>query len=571
MATNNRPTIFWRSWVIGLLMLASLAVLIAQLIRFQLLNTKEYTEESQEYIRQTEDAKPERGTIYDRNHNILAINSNDYEVGIDIPFIESTEMMEKIANEIARILERPYTDIYNELMKYNSERSIYMPLAQRVSPEKGRSLEALNIRAIQLKPIPRRFYPENNLMCHLLGYVSLDTDAGGAGLEGFYDKELAGEGSPREIFIMPEGVNPAQKPQRGLDLVLTIDRTIQQTVERHLQEAITEYGAEGGSILVMDPQTGAMVAMANSNCFSPSEYGETPELLSDPATAEQYDPGSVMKLVTLAAGIDSGKISANSTFYDSGVFQTGDAKIYNSENTVYGTIDMETALKYSVNTAMIWVAQTMGEDIFLDYLQKFGFGRPSGIDLSAEAAGTVNRPGSADWSDSTLATMSFGQGISTTPIQIVAAIGAIANKGKLMQPYVVQSIYRDGELYNRREPRPQGFPISPSTAEQITAMAVKTVAENYKLRVDGYTLAGKTGTAEISIPGVGYHPNEYITSFVGWLPADNPQLIMLVKLDRPSLAKWGSTSAAPAAAKLANELVGLLDIAPDYIRQEVNQ
>ena len=572
MATNNRPTIFWRSWFIIFLVMAANVVLIGQLARFQLLNTKKYTEESQGYIRQTEDAKPERGTIYDRNHNILATNGSDYEVGIDIPYIESSETMERIANETSRILERPYTDIYNQLVKARAEGAAYMPISRRISPDKGRSLEDLGIRAIQLKPIARRFYPEDQLMCHMLGYVGLDNNTGEAGIEGYYDKELAGEGSPREVFIMPENVDPTQKPQAGLDLVLTIDRTIQQMAERHLKEALEQYGSESGSILVMNPQTGAMLAIANSNCFSPTNYWKTPERLSNPATMQQYEPGSVMKLVTVAAGLDSGKITAQSTFYDPGVTIIGDTKIYNAENYAYGTIDMATALKYSLNTTMIWIAQMMGDELFFDYMQKFGFGRPTGIDLAMEATGTVNRPGSQTWGPTTLATMSFGQGISVTPIQMITAVSAIANKGKLMQPYVVQSIYRGGELYNRREPRPQGFPVSQSATEQVTAMSVNTVVENYKLQVEGYTMAGKSGTSQIPEEGTGlYNPTEVIVSFVGWLPVDDPQIIMLVKLDRPSLAEWGSKSAAPAAEKLANELVVLLDLPPDQLRQEAQR
>jgi cell division protein FtsI/penicillin-binding protein 2 len=510
---------------------------------------------------------PERGEILDRNGNVLAGPGNDYSIGLDLPWIARTDHPDysyaqaagELATDLAPILDRPRYELL-DMMYYDQ---LYVHLENREPPEVAAALEALPYSGIAIHPVARRLYPQGNLACHVLGYVDFDGN-GGSGLEGAYNMQLAGEAVTREFFNIPSTPRTDLHAREGLDLVLTLDRTVQQTVERHLAEALATYDAEGGTIIAMDPRTGAILAMANYPCFSPYDYSKEPEeLLLNPAISSQYEPGSVFKLITMSAGIDSGAITPDSVYNDNGLFVLGGHIIKNAEDKAYGSINMLYALKWSVNTATTWVATLTGPDTFYGYLERFGFGRPTGIDLAAEAYGQMTKNTDDGWSEGMLGTNAFGQGIGVTPLQMISAVSAIANDGKQMRPYLVQAMYRDGELFAEHQPQPASIPITAETAAQVTAMAIES-GQQYAA-IEGYTMAGKSGTAQIPEGGF-YHPDDVIASFVGWVPADDPQLLMLVKLDRPHAVEWGSESAAPTWKKLAEELVVLLDIPPDRVR-----
>ncbi|MGH2537609.1 MAG: peptidoglycan D,D-transpeptidase FtsI family protein, partial [Candidatus Promineifilaceae bacterium] len=285
----------------------------------------------------------------------------------------------------------------------------------------------------------------------------------------------------------------------------------------------------------------------------------------NPAVTKQYEPGSVMKLITMAAALDSGTVTPQSTYYDSGVIVLGGWPIYNWDHSARGTMDMTGLLANSLNVGAATIASWMGQEAFYTYFQRFGFGRPTGIDLMAEASGMLPLPNSENWTETNLGTNAFGQGMAVTPLQMISSVSALANDGYLMRPYLVQEKHAGGKVYVH-EPEVISRPVSEQTADQMTAMAINAVrTEIFGAQVEGYTLAGKTGTAQIPENGI-YHPEATIASFIGWLPADAPELIVLIKLDRPSASPWGSTTAAPTFAELATDLVALLDIPPDAIR-----
>jgi cell division protein FtsI/penicillin-binding protein 2 len=272
-----------------------------------------------------------------------------------------------------------------------------------------------------------------------------------------------------------------------------------------------------------------------------------------------------MKLITMAAALDSGTVVPETTYYDSGELWIGGHRTVNWDRAAHGTVDMTTLLSRSLNVGAATLATWMGPDMYYDYMRRFGFGGPMGIDIMSEAAGQMPLPGDEYWTESFLSTNAYGQGLATTPLQMVASISALANNGELMQPYVVQEVRSEnGTLVH--EPSVLSRPISPLAAQQVTQMAITAVASEVpEAQVPGYTIAGKTGTAEIAENGI-YLDNATIASFIGWLPADDPEIIVLIKLDRPQVSPWGSQTAAPAFAKLAKELVVLLDIPPDNIR-----
>lgn len=547
-----------RLWFVATGMMIFGIVLIAQLVRFQIIQADDYADAAITDYLVVE--KPKRGLIYDRNGAILASNTADYQIGATPNLVIEAE---ELATALAPILQ---VQSYQLKASLRSNRG-YVSLAGRVSPEIAETIRALPYKdGLQIEPLPRRFFPQGTLLSHVLGYVNFEGD-GRSGLEGYYQNELSGEAASHKINISPLNVPQELSAREGADLVLTIDRSVQYTVEEHLKEAVENYDASGGSIIVMDPRTGAILAMASEPGFDPYYFYKTDEeLLLNPFVSKVFEPGSVMKLITMAAALDSGTVTPNSTYLDNGELWVGGHKTVNWTREAHGTVDMTTLLAQSLNVGAATLASWMGTETFYNYMQSFGFGRPTGIDLMSEVSGLMPLPGDEQWIDSFLATNSYGQSIAITPIQMITAISALANDGRMMQPYIVQEIRRGNNHYVH-EPQEMSRPISEETARQLTAMATNALNTAIPAaQVPGYTVAGKTGTAQIPENGV-YHPDDVIGTFAGWLPADDPEIVVYVKIDRPEIP-WGSQTAAPTFSFLARDLVVLLDIPPDSIRLE---
>lgn len=544
-----------RMWLVGAGLLIATLIVVMRLFVFQVVASDEWSERTADEQLVTD--TPERGVILDRNGTVLAINHYEYRVGVSPSLIINKE---EVAADLSPILEMPRYEILAALQS----QELYVTLAGRVSAEVAQAIEEVD-DDIQLDPLPRRYYPHDELMCQVLGYVDFDGN-GGAGVEGYFQQELAGQAASDEVNISPLVARNSVIAREGTDLVLTIDRSVQFLVERHLREAMAEHGAVSGDIIVIDPRTGAILAMASAPCYSPNEYMDVPrELLFNRAVTAQYEPGSVMKLMTMAAALDSGTVTPSTTYNDTGEIWVGGHRTVNWDRAAYGTMDMTGLLAHSLNVGAATIATWMGSDVFFDYFSRFGFGSPTGIEIMSESPGLLPLPGSEFWQESFLATDAYGQSMAVTPLQMAVAVSALANHGYLMQPHIVQE-KRDSNGVRITEPTVAKQVISPETADIMTAMAVTAVNQEVTAAmVPGYTVAGKTGTAQIAENGI-YHPTDVIGSFVGWLPADDPEVAILVKLDRPTSAPWGSMTAAPAFAKLAKDLVVMLDIPPDEIR-----
>ncbi len=506
--------------------------------------------------------QPERGIIYDRNGAILAVDRWDYRVAVSPSVLSDPEVL---ADSLAPILQIPRSQLLYDMESSDP----YVVLDRDVSAETADAIREVKYGdEVQLEPLPRRFYPQDSLMCHVLGFVNYDNQ-GSAGVEGYYQDRLAGEAVTESVFISPLAEQKTVIAREGSDLVLTIDRSVQYLVEQHLKKALAEHGAVSGSIIVMNPETGAILAMAAEPCYSPNKFYELSEGEdSNPLVSELFEPGSVMKLITMAAALDSGTVTPETTYNDTGVFEIAGSVIYNWDRGAHGTVDMTTLLARSLNVGAATIATWMGPTTFYDYFSRFGFGSKTKVDIIGEAPGLMPLPGSGDWQEAFIATNSYGQALAVTPLQMISAVSVLANNGVRMEPYLVQEI-RDQNGIQRHVPEGVRV-ISETTAAQMTAMA--TIAVNQEVQealVDGYTIAGKTGTAQIA-EAFGYHPTDVIGTFVGWLPTEDPKIIVYVKLDRPQSAPWGSMTAAPVFSDLVKELVVLLDIPPDAVRLQAS-
>jgi len=550
---NNNQ--FRRLWIIKIGIVLFCIILVARLVNFQILQGEILAEHGiSEYI---VIQRPARGTVYDRHGAVLAANGADYQIGATPNMVLKPG---ELANALAPILQEP---VYQLKAKLQSNRP-YVLIAGRVPAEMAESIRSLPYEGLQIEPLPRRFYPQGKLMSHTLGYVNFESN-GRSGVEGYYNRELAGEAASRVMNLSPLIISPESSARPGVDLVLTIDRTVQFTVEQHLRNALKNYDAVSGSIIVMDPKTGAILALASEPGFDPyTFYKIETDSLQNPIVSKQFEPGSVIKLITMASALDSGAANPESTYYDTGELYVGGHKTMNSTREAYGTVDMTTLLAQSLNVGAATLALWMGADTYYDYMQSFGFGRPTGIDIMSEAGGLMPLPGNPMWEESFLATNAYGQSLAVTPLQMITAISALANDGKMMQPYIVQEMRGENSTYVTK-PKVLSQPISKETAQQVTAMAANALSIAIpQAGVPGYTVAGKTGTAQIAENGI-YLPDAVIGTFAGYLPADNPEIVIYVKLDRPGIP-WGSLTAAPTFSTLARELVVLLDIPPDSVR-----
>ncbi len=501
-----------------------------------------------------------RGLIYDRTGAVMAVNTLEYEIGISPNLVTEPR---RVATSLAPILGR------NELELFEAVTSTrpWVQLARPVSAQVAQDVTALGFGGMTIGPIPRRSYPQGTLAAQLLGFVNLDL-VGHYGVEGYYQDQMAGQIRDRFISNIPfDYSGSGWKEDHGNDIILTVDRDVQFLVESELLAAINATGARTGAIIVMDPRNGEVLAMANYPSFDPNNFYsiDNPQILQNPIVSAQFEPGSIMKVMTVAAALENGNITPNWTYYDEGILNVGGVSIRNWDRAAHGTVDVTQVLVQSLNVGASTISTMMGPNDFYSRMDDFGFGRQTGIDLEAEAFGTLYVPGDEFWSESMLGTNAFGQGMAVTPLQLLTAFNAVANGGLMMQPHVVREI-RDGDRVYVSQPSSLGRPISPETARIVTDMLVTTVRDGIdQASVDGYTIAGKSGTAEIPSP-VGYESSAWIMTFAGFLPADNPQLSILIKLDRPTSGNWASQVAAPVFQRLAERLVVLLEIPPDDVR-----
>jgi cell division protein FtsI/penicillin-binding protein 2 len=556
--------------MLGWILTFGFSVIVAQLVHYQIMRHAELRDEGERQRTWQEELSPRRGYVFDRNGHLLALDVFLWDISVSPPLVTHAD---ELADTVAALLEMPYEKV-NRALTADAK---WVQLARFVPYEAGEEIAALKEASIICEPRPFRVYPEGSLFAHALGIVTIEGD-GFCGLDGYHNQELKGVAGYTTVEKNPAGKRlplpdlERTPPQPGVDLVLTLDRSIQYIAAEELQRAIDEYGAKSGTIIIMEPQTGAVLALVSNPDYDPSDFVDTdPRLLIDPAVSSMWEPGSIFKIITWGAGLDSGTISPGTTFYDDGALEVGGRVIRNWDRRGYGLVTMTDGLVKSLNTVASFISTSMGKDRFYTYLRRFGFGNLTGVDLDSEGPGMMKLPGDPNWFPSELGTNSFGQGIAVTPMQMITAVSAVANRGMMMEPYIAQRFIiedesGDGERVIQVEPMAKRRAISQEAAETLTNMLVQVVERGAtKAQVPGYRIAGKTGTAQIPT-AYGYDPNDTIASFVGFAPADDPQFIVLIKLERPRTSPWGSQTAAPTFRAIAERLFAYLQIPPDEIR-----
>ncbi len=558
----------WRIWLVIAGLLLGLVLITGRLGQLQVSEHAEYAQRAR-LLRTADTLLPgRRGAILDANGAPLAMSVDSYNVMVEKRAWQDRSKALAAARQLAALAGGSPEAMVEQVL---SSPAFETEVARGLDYERALAVRRLGLDGVRLVPDGRRIYPEGSLAAQLIGVVGRD-GAGLSGLEADLDAVLRGhpgraswerDTSGQGMFWSGWQEVPASA---GADVVLTIDRYLQRVVEQALDQAIKEHRARGGTVVVMDARTGAILALASRPTFDlTSPNFQDPQqvaLFRNPAVTDPYEPGSVFKVITAAAAIDSGVATPNTYWYDSGVAVVGNARIYNWDFSANGPQTVTQMLTKSLNTGAVWLAQRLGAQRFYDYVHRFGFGEPTGIGLGGEAAGQVRWPGDPQWSEMDLATNSFGQGISVTPIQMAAALAAIANEGKLMRPYVVKAIVTPEGV---RETQPQVVrqAISPEAARTVLEMmgAVAEKIPSSLLNVPGYRVGGKTGTANLVANGT-YKPDAYISSFAGIVPLDDPRLVVLVKIDEPQDVPWGTVVAAPVFAQVAREAMVYYRVPP---------
>lgn len=566
----------------GALLLVALAIIV-QMTRIQ--NSPEaaiFRQQAENYAYEWRTFYPNRGEIYDRNGRLLAGQVTVYEVGVDLINVKDPHA---IAFAVSETLDLDYTQTL-DVIQNPPEGISYIVLADFVEASKAQYLQevkkALQAQAaagtsggltgLQFKSHPMRSYPENALGSNILGFVNRE-GKGYFGVEENYDNLLAG--NPVKVLVPTDPNKAIEIPHvpDGTTLILTINRDLQAAAEDILDASLVEYGALDGVIAIMNPSNGEVLAIATSRRMDLNKfwnYGVVYDNATDfnPAISKTYEPGSVIKILTMAAALDSGTVTPNTTYLDTGSVLIGGVTIQNWDRNPWGVQNMVGCLQHSLNVCMVNLASQMGANTYYGYMDAFGFGHLTEVDLAGEAPGRLKVPGDSDWYPVDLGTNSFGQGVAVTPIQMMAAASAVANDGRMVIPHILYGMVREGRQYNVPA-QYGGSPISEQTANILTEMlAISLESESSLALVPGYRVAGKTGTAQIPVDGF-YDSSETNASFIGWGPVDDPQFMIYVWLERPSTSPWGSDTAAPVFAEMAKKTVILMDIPPDSIRQQI--
>lgn len=513
---------------------------------------------------------PRRGEIFAQNKFgeflPLAVNK-DFDVVFAVP--KEIKNPQELAPKLSAILGLADSEIFAKISKSDDP---YELLKKKLIPKEVSALENLKAPGIYIDKETGRFYPSANMASHLVGFTVVkktDGISGQYGLEEYYNELLAGKPGFFEgdkdtegyWIFGPRGRNIAPA-QDGANLILTVDFNIQSEAEKKLADAAQRWQAVSGTVIVMEAQTGKILALANWPSFNPNQYNkEKVGVFLNAATQTIYEPGSVVKPITMAAGLDSGAVTPETTYEDKGELKFGGYTVRNFDGKGRGVVNMINVLEESLNTGAVFVQQRLGKDLFREYIRAFGFDEKTGVDLPAEVKGKIS--GLSGKQDINFATASFGQGIAVTPLELIRAVSALANGGKIMRPYIVERIdYGNGRI-EETAPRIERQAISGQTSAKISAMLASVVKNGQAKRaqVPGYLVAGKTGTAQIP-DGQGGYSSETTHNFIGFAPALDPRFAVLVKLDRPKGVQYAEGSVGPVFRDLAKFILDYYQIPP---------
>lgn len=514
----------------------------------------------------------QRGIIYDRHKRELAVNITIDYVGAFPPEVKDSGRQEEIAAKLAEILGQSPQEILEKITRPTG----FEFVARKVEFGKAQKIKELKLPGIVVVPENRRYYPNGMLAAHVLGFAGVDNQ-GLEGLEAMYDKELSGIRGKivREFDALgheiPQATHRYLPPQNGHSLVLTLDQTIQFIAERELDQLMhSPTSPRRASILIMDPRTGEILALASRPAFDPNNFAAFPqEVWGNPVVRDAYEPGSTFKIITAAAALEEGVVKPSDRFYDPGYIKVGSDTIKCwIFPLAHGSETFAEGVKNSCNPVFVSVALRLEEKkpgTFYDYIQAFGFGSPTGIDLTGEGTGILIPR--EELRPINIATISMGQGIAVTPIQLATAVAAVANGGKLIRPHLVKEILdAEGKVVRRLEPKVERQVISPATAETLRKLLEAVVSEGTgrNAYIQGYRVAGKTGTAQKAGPG-GYMEGKYVASFIGFAPADEPRVLALVVVDEPKgYPYYGGTVAAPIFQRVVADTLRYLQVSPQY-------
>jgi len=523
-------------------------VLVFNLYHLQIAEGGLYAAKAESQYRLAGFFEPERGSIYftDKNGNrIPAVLNKDYPVIFAVP--KQISDPKATAQAIAGMLRLDEETVRRKLAKPGDA---YELLATKVSDAVVEQMNSMDLEGVYVEREQFRFYPFGKLASHVLGFVGpSDRDEeikGRYGIERAYDGYLRGK-------IIEGSDGRFSDRENGEDFVLTIDRNIQAQAEELIEKLAVDHRAAGGSVIVEEPATGKILALANYPTFDPNAYGESPvSSFLNPAVESIYEPGSVFKVFTMAAGIDSGSITPETTFTDTGSLTMNGRTIRNASDKVYGTVTMMQVIENSINTGAAFAARTTGRETFYRYLELFGFDEKTGLELPGEIRGQLANLGEHA-REINLATASFGQGVAVTPLQLIAAVSALANHGVLMKPYLVEG---DGPTVVRAV-------VSRETASKVTRMMISAVRKANVADIPNYTVAGKTGTAQVPDFKRGGYTDAYIHNYVGFVPASEPRFVILIKLDEPVGPPLAALTVVPAFRELAQFILNYLNIPPD--------
>jgi stage V sporulation protein D (sporulation-specific penicillin-binding protein) len=568
---SRKRGVNWRlGAVIALIALTAMA-LVARLVQLQIVDHERYASEARNIHMAQETVTGRRGALLDRNGYPLAASKDTYDVMAEVKAWDNPAEAQRAAAAIAAVTGGDP----EEMVAVVRGASIYeIAVARSLGYEEASRVRELDLPGVRLLRSSARLYPEGNLAAQLIGFVGRD-GVGLTGLEADLEGIIGGargtvvferDGLGNQIALGDRSELP---PLPGSDVALTIDRFIQRLAEQELDRAVNEHEARGGTIIVVQPETGEILAMASRPTFDLTRLDLSDEsklaLFRNRAITDQYEPGSVFKLITTSAALDLGLVSPDTWWYDEGVFRSGGWTIRNWDLSANGSQTVTQILAKSLNTGAAWLAQLVGPERFYDYVYRFGFGEPTASGLGGEVGGRVRTPDNDpdNWRPVDSATNSFGQGISVTPLQMAMAVAAIANDGKLMKPMLVKEVIGPNSS-QAAEPEVVGQVISPEAARTllgIMGVVVQGIPAS-SLDVQGYTVAGKSGTANIASGDGGYNDSAYISSFIGAVPLEDPQLLVMVKIDEPKGVPWGTVVAAPAFERIAQAALAYFKIPP---------
>jgi len=558
-------------WFLSVFLVAIL-ILVGRIGWIQFVDGKRMTARIEMQLRESKILHSPRGTIFDRHGRELAVSSITKSLYANPSEIKDAD---QVAEALAILLEMKPEIIKKKLTAGGQ----FIWIKRMIEPATAQKVQAVikesDMKGLGFLEESKRYYPNDSLAAQVLGFVGID-DNGLDGMEMALDKTIRGKLFEQTIdtdsHSIPifKSIFTFDSKKQGKNVYLTLDSGIQFIVEQSLDKAMISTGAQGATVIVMNPQTGEILAMASRPTYNPNQfYNYSDNEWKNRAVAYNYEPGSTFKSIVAAAALQEGKVYPEEMFVDKGYVEVSGRRIQNWSGDAYGTVSFIEIIKNSINTGFVQIGMRLGGNKLTEYAQAFGFGKSTGIELPGEEEGLLFEP--KDMRDSDIATMAIGQSIAVTPLQLVTAVGAIANKGVLLKPHIIKEIRNiDGSLDYEAPIKSVRQAISPEIAQMLTGMMEKVVSEGggKKAKVKGYHFAGKTGTAEkLKDNGSGYSAGRYVASFVGFGPVEDPKVVILVVIDDPKGIYYGGEIAAPVAGDILGQIMRHLNIRPQIANE----